>query len=435
MMLAPDARAGRRRLRRRADRRHRQARLPDDRAEDLQGQARASPEGGGARGRAASQVDAPSALPIELEGEQVGTTPAIFELVPGALRVRVPSLLRRSALRLRALVALFFGLPSSFASRFSRCREALLHPLEPADALLTGRRRGPSAASRSGCAGGGRVLRRLAEHFLAEGGETVEWVLGHAASFSRSAHSANRVRELIAPVHVRRWAGGACGRCVRDVPPERAGERNATVDRTGVVVAVRVADLVRLRARQHRMARGRRSRAARRSRIRARATTSVHGRPRRHVEVDRLLARRTSSRPSRAASRATVPRSRRRSRSSCHSPGAVVICPSSVDSLAYGQLGLSGGQLGSIARRTSSLSKCRRRCSTACAFGRTTENLLRHDDTRWPAGAAIVKRDDASALPSRDVRDRGRADAAVVDDRSRGAPGAVPRQSRMRSRR
>ena len=30
-------------------------------------------------------------LPIELEGEQVGTTPATFELVPGALRVRVPS--------------------------------------------------------------------------------------------------------------------------------------------------------------------------------------------------------------------------------------------------------------------------------------------------------------------------------------------------------
>jgi len=35
-------------------------------------------------------VDADEHLPIELEGEQVGTTPAIFELVPGALRVRVP---------------------------------------------------------------------------------------------------------------------------------------------------------------------------------------------------------------------------------------------------------------------------------------------------------------------------------------------------------
>ena len=36
-------------------------------------------------------VDAPVPLPIELEGEQVGTTPATFEIRPGVLRVRVPS--------------------------------------------------------------------------------------------------------------------------------------------------------------------------------------------------------------------------------------------------------------------------------------------------------------------------------------------------------
>jgi YegS/Rv2252/BmrU family lipid kinase len=35
-------------------------------------------------------VDAPETLPIELDGEQVGTTPVTFEVVPGALRVRVP---------------------------------------------------------------------------------------------------------------------------------------------------------------------------------------------------------------------------------------------------------------------------------------------------------------------------------------------------------
>jgi diacylglycerol kinase (ATP) len=35
-------------------------------------------------------VDSPEHLPIELDGEQVGTTPASFEVVPGALRVRVP---------------------------------------------------------------------------------------------------------------------------------------------------------------------------------------------------------------------------------------------------------------------------------------------------------------------------------------------------------
>ncbi len=35
-------------------------------------------------------VDAAEHLPIELDGEQVGTTPARFEIVPAALRVRVP---------------------------------------------------------------------------------------------------------------------------------------------------------------------------------------------------------------------------------------------------------------------------------------------------------------------------------------------------------
>jgi YegS/Rv2252/BmrU family lipid kinase len=35
-------------------------------------------------------IDAPHALPIELDGEQPGTTPVRFEVVPGALRLRVP---------------------------------------------------------------------------------------------------------------------------------------------------------------------------------------------------------------------------------------------------------------------------------------------------------------------------------------------------------
>jgi len=39
---------------------------------------------------AAVTVDAPQPLPLELDGEQPGTTPARFEIVPGALRVRVP---------------------------------------------------------------------------------------------------------------------------------------------------------------------------------------------------------------------------------------------------------------------------------------------------------------------------------------------------------
>jgi YegS/Rv2252/BmrU family lipid kinase len=36
-------------------------------------------------------VEAPERLPIEVDGEQVGTTPARFEIVPEALRVRVPA--------------------------------------------------------------------------------------------------------------------------------------------------------------------------------------------------------------------------------------------------------------------------------------------------------------------------------------------------------
>ena len=37
------------------------------------------------------EVDAAEHLPIELDGEQVGTTPVTFEVVPGAVRVRVPT--------------------------------------------------------------------------------------------------------------------------------------------------------------------------------------------------------------------------------------------------------------------------------------------------------------------------------------------------------
>ena len=37
------------------------------------------------------EVRAAEALPVELDGEQPGTTPASFEIVPGALRLRVPA--------------------------------------------------------------------------------------------------------------------------------------------------------------------------------------------------------------------------------------------------------------------------------------------------------------------------------------------------------
>jgi YegS/Rv2252/BmrU family lipid kinase len=50
--------------------------LPHPRAELLRG-ARVS-------------IDAPIALPVQLDGEQPGTTPATFDVVPNALRLRVP---------------------------------------------------------------------------------------------------------------------------------------------------------------------------------------------------------------------------------------------------------------------------------------------------------------------------------------------------------
>jgi diacylglycerol kinase (ATP) len=42
------------------------------------------------RGRTVT-IDADQPVPVELDGEQPGTTPVRFEIVPGALRVRVPS--------------------------------------------------------------------------------------------------------------------------------------------------------------------------------------------------------------------------------------------------------------------------------------------------------------------------------------------------------
>jgi diacylglycerol kinase family enzyme len=42
------------------------------------------------RGRVV-EIDSPEPLPVELDGEQPGTTPVRFEVVPRALRLRVPS--------------------------------------------------------------------------------------------------------------------------------------------------------------------------------------------------------------------------------------------------------------------------------------------------------------------------------------------------------
>ena len=106
MMLAPRARPRRRVVRRRADRRHQQARLRHHRTEDLQGHVSRAPEGRPVRAKAVT-VDAPERLPIELDGEQVGTTPARFEIVPArcASVSRVSGVARRSPLAAYAALA------------------------------------------------------------------------------------------------------------------------------------------------------------------------------------------------------------------------------------------------------------------------------------------------------------------------------------------
>ena len=37
------------------------------------------------------EIDAPEPLPVELDGEQPGTTPVRFEIVPRGVRLRVPA--------------------------------------------------------------------------------------------------------------------------------------------------------------------------------------------------------------------------------------------------------------------------------------------------------------------------------------------------------
>ena len=39
---------------------------------------------------ASVEIDAVEPLPVEVDGEPIGTTPARFEVVPAAIRVRVP---------------------------------------------------------------------------------------------------------------------------------------------------------------------------------------------------------------------------------------------------------------------------------------------------------------------------------------------------------
>ena len=91
------------------------------------------------------EIDADEPLPIELDGEQPGTTPARFEIVPRALRVRVPA--RRSSCSTRSCARTTSCVRSRSSRagagrRFERCSTLrsrastplleLLHPAHPA---------------------------------------------------------------------------------------------------------------------------------------------------------------------------------------------------------------------------------------------------------------------------------------------------------------
>ena len=89
MMICPEARARRRPVRRAPDRRPDEARLMLTLPKTYRGKHLPHPKAEVLRG-ATVTVDAPSPLPVELDGEQPGTTPVRFELVPRALRIRVP---------------------------------------------------------------------------------------------------------------------------------------------------------------------------------------------------------------------------------------------------------------------------------------------------------------------------------------------------------
>jgi hypothetical protein len=87
MMLAPDARPDDGSSTS-PDRRRLEGRLPDDRAEDLQGPPRDAPEGR----CCAARVTVDARAPTDRGRRRVGRHDAgTFELVPGALRLRVPA--------------------------------------------------------------------------------------------------------------------------------------------------------------------------------------------------------------------------------------------------------------------------------------------------------------------------------------------------------
>ena len=129
MQICPEADAGRRSLRRAHDRRRHEARPRARRCRRSTAArtCRTRRRSCCAARRSRSRRDEP--VPIELDGEQPGTTPVRFEVLPGALRLRVP----RAAPRLGHGLARRRALWGGRLLRTVAARDLLL---EPRDALL-----------------------------------------------------------------------------------------------------------------------------------------------------------------------------------------------------------------------------------------------------------------------------------------------------------
>ena len=102
--------------------------LAADAAEDLPRHAPAAPEGRAAARARRSTVESAEPLPVELDGEQPGTTPVRFEIVPQRAAAAGAGLGLRLGLRLGGCSAWVRG----FRRRLRRLRELVDLLLEPA---------------------------------------------------------------------------------------------------------------------------------------------------------------------------------------------------------------------------------------------------------------------------------------------------------------
>ena len=138
MKLAPDARPDDGAVRRRADRRRHEARLRHHLTEALQRRPRPPPADRGRAQRRRRRSTRRSRCRSSSTARQAGTTPARFEVVPGALRVRVPPRLARGSFGLLVAGSGLASPPSRLARRSSAWARSrgLRRSLERGEPLL-----------------------------------------------------------------------------------------------------------------------------------------------------------------------------------------------------------------------------------------------------------------------------------------------------------